>query len=137
MADEHVREIATGSGTKVSKRKLKRLQVSRSSWFILLVKGMCLFFHPQRICVVRFHTKFTANPPLVTQFETATSKKVFLALQPWYSRVLRSTSYLRDAWDGFELQTLSLRAGTLLNHGCITSLSSFGMFFLDLLNISS
>ena len=56
MADENGREIATGSGTKVSKRKLKRLQVSRSSWFILLVKGMCLFSHLQRICVVRFYT---------------------------------------------------------------------------------
>ena len=51
MADElgEIAEIATGSETKVSKRKLKRLQVRRSSWFILLVKGMCLFFHPQRI----------------------------------------------------------------------------------------
>ena len=62
MADE-LGEIATGAETKVSKRKLKRLQVSRSFGFILLVKGMCLFFHPQRICVVRFHTKFTSNPP--------------------------------------------------------------------------
>ena len=55
MADENGGEIATGSETKVSKRKLKRLQVSRSSWFILLVKDMCLFSHLQRICVVRFH----------------------------------------------------------------------------------
>ena len=67
MADENGRENATGSGTKVSKRKLKRLQVSRSSWFILLVKGMSLFSHLQRICVVRFHTKSTANPgPLLS-----------------------------------------------------------------------
>lgn len=83
MADElgETAEIATGSETKVSKRKLKRLQVSRSFWFILLVKGMCLFSHLQRIWVVRFHTKCTANPHLATQFETATLqfKNVFLA----------------------------------------------------------
>ena len=66
MADElgEIAEIAIGSERKVTKRKLKRLQVSRSFWFILLVKVMCLFFHLQRIWLVRFDTKSTANPIL-------------------------------------------------------------------------
>lgn len=93
MADE----IATGSGTKVSKRKLKRLQVSRCSWFILSVKSTSLFSHLQRIGVVHFHSYSTANSSLVTQFETATVQ--FIKNQPWSSRVLRSTSYVRDVWD--------------------------------------
>ena len=77
MADE----IATGSGTKVSKRKLKRLQVSRCSWFILSVKSTSLFSHLQRIGVVHFHSYSTANASLVTQFETATVQ--FIKNQPW------------------------------------------------------